>query len=87
MTERHLCRQCKTGIAPGQTPTFHPGCPGFRDKLARGLRTGNEPHPREMLRPRRMSPQQFDGKVRAEVAARARRREYFLGTLPARCAS
>jgi hypothetical protein len=41
----YLCRQCVTGIMPGQVKTFDPRCEGCADKLARGLRTGKEPFP------------------------------------------
>jgi len=40
-----LCRQCITGWAPGQARTFDPKCEGCAEKLAKGLRTGQEPLP------------------------------------------
>jgi hypothetical protein len=43
-----LCRPCKTGIGPDQPKTFDPNCPRCREKLALGLRTGNEKHPRTL---------------------------------------
>jgi hypothetical protein len=41
--KRYSCKQCRTGHVPGTPKTFDPDCPGCRQKLAAGLRTGNEP--------------------------------------------
>ena len=43
--KHHLCFQCQSGIVPGQAKTFEPSCAGCQEKLAKGLRTGNEPRP------------------------------------------
>lgn len=64
-----LCRQCRTGWTRGQVRTFHPDCPGCQRKRREGLRTGKEPHPRDIRVDGRVrvAPEQF-----AKVVAKAR---------------
>lgn len=44
------CSQCISGWAPDTPKTFDPNCKGCLEKKAIGLRTGDEPHPKEFCR-------------------------------------
>jgi hypothetical protein len=43
--KKHRCRQCTSGVVPGVTLTFDPGCKGCQEKKLAGKRTGLEPRP------------------------------------------
>jgi hypothetical protein len=73
--KRHLCCQCRIGIAPGEPATFDPKCARCQDKKATGLRTGNEPMPEQNphraggLRVKRLSPEKFRAFLKRQKAA------------------
>lgn len=70
-----MCRPCKSGLAPNQPKTFDPGCSRCQEKLAAGLRTGNEPPPSTLAltQRRRLRVDLFEAAVkRAQAASRAK---------------
>jgi hypothetical protein len=83
MRRTDLCRQCQTGLAPGQEKTFHPDCSGCQDKLARGLRTGTEPRPVSFTDRVRKPAAEFTAQVQRLAQERAAARRLY-GTYPGR---
>lgn len=75
------CRQCRTGLTAGEQKTFAPWCQGCLDKLAAGLRTGNEPAP--SMHPTKNRPRMPAAKF-ARLLATQRAEKVHLGGFRAR---
>jgi len=80
---QHLCNQCESGVDLGarEVKTFDPNCYRCQRKKREGLRTGNEPHPRDVRRGLgghlRMSDEAFKALQQREAKRRAARRAYY----------
>ena len=85
MKRSKLCRQCQTGLAPGQEKTYHPDCPGCRDKLASGARTGQEPRPVSFTERVRKPAAEFTAQMQRLAQERAAARKSY-GSYPERAA-
>jgi len=80
-----LCRQCKTGLAPGQEKTWHPDCPGCQEKLSSGKRTGLEPRPVSFTQRVRKPADEFSAQCRRMAQERVDARRLY-GAYPGRSA-